>query len=157
MSTVNQELKDKLPQLKFNNLGQMDSGTVERRVNGAIRETLDNIGRYPFRDGGKVEPRKVTITLVLTPTLKKSKRMMELAGGRSQEVDTFDLEGVSARVEVSSALPVAKTADVRVLCETKNGRIETALFNPNNNQMPEQMELFIDDGDDDVDEDEDDE
>jgi len=155
VSTVKQELKDNLPQLKFRNLGQMDSGTVERRVDGAIRETLDNIGRYPFRDGGKVESRKVTITLVLTPALKKTKQMIELAGGRSQEVDTFELDGVSARVEVSSALPVAKTADVRVLCETRNGRIETALFNPHNNQMPEQMELFGGDDEDEDDSDED--
>ena len=137
---MNSKLKDMLPELNMSNLAQLDRGAVERRVNDELSQAFNNISRFPCRDGGKVEVRKVVIEVTLTPEVKSVKQGIEV-NGRQQEVEAFELCGVSARVKVKGVHPDAETADVRMLCDIENGRIQSAHFNPDNNDRPEQLEI----------------
>lgn len=141
------KLKEQLPQFNIEHLGEMDRNAVARRGNAALALCLENISQFPFRDGGKVETRKVTIEINLTPELKETKVAVELPGGRQQEVKHFELAGVTARVKIKSALPDAETGDVRMACDIHNGKIKEARFNPENNEAPDQLELDLDDED----------
>lgn len=155
MKQISDKLKASLPQLQMANLGSLDRGAVARRVNEAISLAANNISKYPFRDGGKVEARKVVIEIVMTPMIEAVKIGVEGAG-RQYEADGFELTGICTRVKVKSALPDAETADIKMLCEMKSGAITDIRFNPQNNMRPEQLELDLEPGDDAPDDDEDD-
>lgn len=140
---MNPKLAEMLPQFTMETLSQLDRGAVERRVNDELAQAYNNISRFPCRDGGKVEPRKVIIEVTLTPELKKIKTAVEV-GGRQQEVDSFELSGIVVRAKVKGVHPDAETADVRMLCDIVNNRIQGVYFNPENNERPEQLELDLD-------------
>ena len=144
MAVINEKLKAALPQLSMDTLGKLDRGAVARRVNDAISLCLANISKFPCRDAGKVETRKVTVDILMTPVVKAIKQGVEV-NGRQQEVDAFDLVGITTRVKVKSGLPDAESADVTMLCEIQNGTIRDVRFNPTNNSAPDQMELAYDD------------
>lgn len=139
---ISPKLREQLPEFTMEHVGEMDRGAVERRVNYAIKQCLQDIARFPFRDGGKVEPRKVVLELVLTPEVKAVKVGVEVAG-RQQEVDSYELHGISVRAKVKSAVPDAETADVRMVCDIQNNQILDVRFNPDNNDRPDQLELDL--------------
>lgn len=141
---MNPKLKEMLPEFCMENLAQLDRGAVERRVNDELNQAFNNISRFPCRDGGKVEPRKVIIEVTLTPEVKEIKQGVEV-NGRQQEVSAYELAGVSVRAKVKGVHPDAETADVRMLCDMQNQRIQSVYFNPNNNDRPEQLELDLED------------
>lgn len=138
---MNQKLKDHLPQLALNTLGQLDRGAVERRFRDAINCVLDNISKFPFRDNTKVETRAIHLSVFLTPELRMFKSAVESGHGRQVEVDVAELAGLSVRVKIKSNLPDAETADVRMACDIINGKINDVRFNPDNNAKPDQLEL----------------
>ena len=140
---LSDKLKEALPQLCMANLGKLDRGAVERRVDAAIALCVNNINQFPFRDGGKVESRKVTIELYITPELRETTVAIETNGGRQQEVKNFELKAISGRVKIKSGLPDAETGDVRMACDVRNGAIKDVRFNPDNNFAPEQLELDL--------------
>lgn len=131
---------DNLPELTLSNLSKMDHGTVGRRFNDAVIECIGNISRYPFRDAGKVEVRKIIVEVTLTPEIRTFKQGVEVSG-RQQEVDAYELSGVKAQVKIKSSLPDAICGTVKTLCKIVNNQIRKISFNPHNNQSPEQMEL----------------
>ena len=139
---LSEKLKEMLPQLCMEHLGKLDRGAVQRRVDDAINLCLTNISKFPFRDGGKVETRKVTIEVYITPELKEISVGVE-AGGRQQEIKGFELKGLEVRAKVKSGLPDAETGDVRMACDIRNGAIKDVRFNPDNNHQPEQLELDL--------------
>lgn len=138
---MNPKLKEALPKLSMERLSELDRGAVERRVNAALALCLSNISQFPFRDGGKVETRKVLIEVQITPEIKAIKIGVE-GKGRQQQVEGWELEGVVVRVKVKSALPDAETADVRCLCEIRNNQITDVRFNPDNSDRPEQLDML---------------
>lgn len=141
------KLREKLPEFKMEHLSELDRGSVGRRVDDAVRMCLDNISKFPHRDGGKPEVRRVDIAVFLTPELKETTVPVETGGGRVQDVKHMELVGVSVRVKVKSSLPDAESADVKMACEVRNGVIKEVRFNPHNNTTPEQLELDLDDED----------
>ena len=142
------KLAESLPEFDARGILLCDDGNNERRLNGLLRDVLDNISRYPFTGNGKVEDREITIKIKLIPELKEVKRPIETNGGRVMDVKTFELLGVMAQVKMSAGLPAAKSNVVRLACMIKNQKIQTAHFNPHNNDAPEQLELDLDDDDD---------
>lgn len=136
------KLKEQLPSFNMSNLPQLDRGAVERRVNDAIAAALNNISRFPFRDGGKVEVRKVIIEVQITPELRKIKTPVESAFGTT-DLDSFELSGISVRAKVKGVHPDAETDDVRMLCDIQNQVVKGVYFNPNNNSRPDQLELDL--------------
>lgn len=141
---MNQKLKEHLPQLTIQNLGQLDRGSVARRFGDAVEQILANISKFPCRDGNKVETRSLELKVFFTPELRLDKRGIESANGNQMEVDVPELSGVSVRVKIKSALPDAETADVKMACDIINGRIADMRFNPNNNKAPDQLEFDLD-------------
>ena len=144
---MNQKLKEHLPQLNLDSLGQLDRGAVERRFGDAIESVLANISKFPFRDQNKVETRAIHLAVFITPELRLFKQAVEGNNGRQVEVDVAELAGLSVRVKIKSALPDAETADVRMACDIVNGRINDVRFNPENNAKPDQLELEYADDD----------
>lgn len=142
---MNQKLKEHLPQLNLDSLGELDRGAVERRFRDAMDSVLTNISKFPFRDQNKVETRAIHLSVFMTPELKLFKQAVEGPNGRQVEVDVAELAGLSVRVKIKSALPDAETADVRMACDIINGRINDVRFNPDNNGKPEQLSLEYDD------------
>lgn len=138
------KLAERLPEFTMENLSQLDRGAVERRVNDAITQAMSNISRFPFKDAGKVEVRKVIIEVQITPELRKIKVPVE-SGRGTHEAESFELSGVSVRAKVKGVNPDAETADVRMICDIRQERIQAVYFNPNNNDRPEQLELDLGD------------
>lgn len=141
---MKKELKERLPQLGLGTLHQLDRGGLAKRFSDAIGMCLTNIAQYPCRDG-KAETRAVHLSVYLTPELKMKKRGVETAGGRQVEVDVPEICGLIVRAKVKSAIPDSETADVRMVVDLMNGRITDARFNPENNDNPDQLELFDED------------
>jgi len=137
---VDQKLKDSLEELNFAGVGKLDHGSVARRMNMAIAEALRDISQYPFRDGGKVEARKVVMSVIITPVLRETKEVVFIEN-RNQEVKGFALDSVTARVKITCNRPDVESADVKILCDIQGGAIRSAHFNPENNHRPEQLEL----------------
>lgn len=141
---MKKELKDRLPQLGLATLHQLDRGGLAKRFSDAVGMCLANIAQYPCRDG-KAETRVVELKVYITPELKMKKRGVETSGGRQVEVDVPEICGLMVRAKVKSAIPDSETADVRLVVDMINGRIADARFNPDNNDNPDQLELFDED------------
>lgn len=129
------KLEANLPRLAAENIGRLDNGSVARRLNAAIADVLRNISQFPFRDAGKAETRKVTMELAITPEIRPTKN-------GANQVDGYELSGLSVRVKIKAGLPDAESADVRMLVDMRGGQIANVLFNPDNNSEPSQLELF---------------
>lgn len=140
---MKKELKDKLPQLTLDTLPKLDRGALAKRFSDAIAVCIQNISQYPCRDG-KAETRAVHVALFLTPEIKLKKQCVESSGGRQVEVDVPEIVGLVVRAKVKSSIPDAETADVRMVVDVVAGRITDARFNPENNDAPDQLELFED-------------
>lgn len=141
---MKQELKEKLPQLGLATLHQLDHGGLSKRFSDAIGMCLANIAQYPCRDG-KPETRAVHLSVYLTPELNFKKQGIERSGGGVAEVMVPEICGLLVRAKVKSAIPDSETADVRMVVDLTNGRITDARFNPQNNDQPDQLELFDED------------
>lgn len=139
------KLAEQLPQFDAKGILAMDDGNNERRINGLIRDAMENISRYPFTGNGKVEKRVIEAKIIIVPELREINVPVEVGGGRVNQVKSYELAGAIVQVVLKAGNPVAKSNVVRLACEVKNQKIVAAHFNPNNNDAPEQLELDLDD------------
>jgi hypothetical protein len=148
---MDQETRERLKPVNFQTLEVYDRGSLARRLGDAWRNILDNISRYPLRDG-KAEPRKIIIELTIIPEVAKVKEGME-RNGRQQEIEVPRIVGLKTFATIKDKLPTFQSSEVCMAVDIRNDRIVDARFNPNNPSSPNKLEFDLEiDGFDDEDE-----
>lgn len=140
---MDQETRERLKPVSFETLQVYDRDSLARRLADAWRNILDNISRYPVRDG-KPEPRKIIIELTIIPEVAKCKQAIETSGGH-REIEVPKVVGLRSFATIKDKLPLFQSSDVNMAVDVRNDRIVDARFNPNNPASPNQLEFDLDD------------
>ena len=147
MYTLNEKTAPHLLPLTLDSLPKLSRGQLNRQFAAAVGRALDSISEFPCK-GEKVESREIVISITLTPEIKFEKRAIETAYGQT-EAAVPQIVGVAMKACIKGKNPAFSTDDIRMAVNVVNGRVKGAMFNPNNNHSPEQLELDLEglDGD----------